>query len=118
MTREQAIDGYVAMWNAMDGAGRRAAAENALAEDVNVQYASFEARNLDELVAAAESYRQDQPHFHIERLGPAQSHRDWARFAWRLTLDNGASHEGQTIVQFGEDGQLKQVAGFREPLEG
>jgi hypothetical protein len=116
-TPTRAVEAYVGMWNATDDRERRALAEEALTEDAVLLYPTFEAHNRNDAVALAGRFHIDTPGARIEMLSGVEDHHGWVRVAWSMVLSDGSSAaDGQSIGEQSEDGRLRRVTGFRNPL--
>jgi hypothetical protein len=105
------------MWNATDDRERRALAEEALTEDAILLYPTFEAHSRNEAVALAGRFQDDTHGARIEMLSGAEHHHGWVRVAWSMVPSDGSSAaDGQSIGEQSEDGRLRRVTGFRNPL--
>ena len=50
-------------------------------------------------------------------LSGVESHHAWVRVAWSMVLSDGSSAaDRQSIGEQSEDGRLRRVTGFRNPL--
>jgi hypothetical protein len=105
------------MWNATDEEERHALAEQALTDDAVLQYPTFGARGRDEVIASGERYRRETPGFRIVMTSGVEQHHGWVRVAWRMVLADGSTAaEGQSAGELAQDGRLRRVIGFRNPL--
>ncbi len=85
--------------------------------DAVVQYPTLGARGRAELLAIGERYRRETPGFQIVMTSGVEHHHGWVRMAWRLALADGSTvAEGQSVGELAEDGRLRRVIGFRNPL--
>jgi hypothetical protein len=117
LTPTRAVQAYVGMWNATDDRERRALAEEALTDDVDLVYPTFEAHSRDDVVALARKFHSDTPGVRIAMLSGVEQHHGWVRVAWSMVLaDGSAAGDGQTISEQSDDGRLRRVTGFRNPL--
>lgn len=116
-TPTRAVEAYVGMWNATDEGGRRALAEEALTDDAVLQYPTFEAHSRGEALAEARRFHDDTPGARIEMLSGVEQHHGWVRVAWSMVLSDGTTAgDGQSIGEQADDGRLRRVTGFRNPL--
>ena len=116
-TPTRAVEAYVGMWNATDDRARRKLAEEALTEDAVLLYPTFEAHSRDDAVALAGQFHNDNPGARIEMLSGVEQHHGRVRVAWSMVLSDGSSAaDGQSIGEQSEDGRLRRVTGFRNPL--
>jgi hypothetical protein len=116
-TPARAVEAYVGMWNATHDQARRVLAEEALTEDAVLLYPTFEAQSRKDAVALAERFHHDTPGARIEMRSGVEHHHGWVRVAWSMVLSDGSSAaDGQSIGEQSEDGRLRRVTGFRNPL--
>ena len=116
-TPTRAVEAYVGMWNATDDRERRALAEEALTEDAVLLYPTFEAQSRNDAVALAGRFHNDTPGARTEMLSGVKHHHGWVRVAWSMVLSDGSSAaDDQSIGEQSEDGRLRRVTGFRNPL--
>jgi hypothetical protein len=116
-TPTRAVEAYIGMWNATDDGERRALAEEALTEDAVLLYPTFEAHSRSEALAVAERFHDDTPGARIEMRSGVEQHHGWVRVAWSMVLSDGSSAaDGQSIGEQTDDGRLRRVTGFRNPL--
>jgi hypothetical protein len=105
------------MWNAADEEQRRELADKALTEDTVLLYPIFEARGRGEAVATGERFQQDMPGVQIVMRSGVEHHHGWVRVAWCMVhADGSAGPDGQSIGELADDGRLRKVIGFRNPL--
>jgi hypothetical protein len=116
-TPTEAVEAYVAMWNATDGRERRSLAEVALSDDAVLLYPTFVAHNRNDALGVAQKFHDDNPGARIEMTSGVEQHHGWVRVAWSIVLADGSTAgEGQSIGEQCEDGRLLRVTGFRNPL--
>jgi hypothetical protein len=117
LTPDQAVDAYIAMWNATDEERRRGLADQALTADAVLLYPTFEAHGRDEAVATGERFQQDTPEVQIVMRSGVEHHHRWVRVAWCIVHADGSSGpDGQSVGELAADGRLCRVVGFRNPL--
>ena len=117
LTPDQAVDAYIAMWNAVDEGRRQEFANRALTEDAVLLYPSLEVYGRDEAVAAGERYHRDAPGFRIVLRSGVEQHHGWVRVAWHMVYADGSlGPEGQSVGELADDGRLRRVIGFHDPL--
>ncbi len=116
-TPTRAVEAYVAMWNATGDRERRERAEEALTADAVLLYPTFEAHSRDDAVTLAAQFHIDNPGARIEMLSGVEQHHGRVRVAWSMVLpDASSAGDGQSIGEQSEDGRLRRVTGFRNPL--
>ena len=117
LTPDQAVDAYIAMWNATDEERRRGLADKALTADAVLLYPTFEAHGRDQAVATGERFHQDMPGVQIVMRSGVEHHHGWVRVAWCIVHTDGSSGpDGQSVGELAADGRLCRVVGFRNPL--
>ena len=117
LTPDQAVDTYIAMWNASNEEERRALADKALTEDAVLLYPTFQTHGRTHAVSAGQQDQQDMPGVQILLRSGVEHHDGWVRVAWRIVPGDGsAGPEGQSVGELAEDGRLRRVVGFRDPL--
>jgi len=105
------------MWNAADEEHRRRLADKALTADAFLLYPTFEAHGRVEAVATGERFHQDTPGVQIVMWSGVEQHHGWVRVAWCIVHADGSSGpDGQSVGELGDDGRLRRVIGFRNPL--
>lgn len=113
----QAVEAYIAMWNATDKEQRREIAATALTEDAVLLYPTFEAHGRADVLAVGERFHEDMPGAQIVVTSGVEHHHNWARVAWRMVnADGSAGPDGQSVGELADDGRLHRVIGFRNPL--
>jgi hypothetical protein len=117
LTPDQAVDAYIAMWNAADGERRREFAGTALTEGAVILYPTFEIHGRADALAVGERFHQDMPGVQIVVTSGIEHHHNWVRVAWcMVNADGSAGPEGQSVGELADDGRLCRVIGFRNPL--
>lgn len=117
LTPDQAVDAYIAMWNAVDEGRRQEFANRALTGDAVLLYPSLEVHGRDEAVAAGERYHRDAPGFRIVLRSGVEQHHGWVRVAWHMVYADGSlGPEGQSVGELADNGRLRRVIGFHDPL--
>jgi hypothetical protein len=112
------IDNYIAVWNEGDPERRRALIAQTWTDDasyVDPLMTGAGPDGIDEMIATAQ---QQFPGHRFELAGAPEAHHDRVRFTWHLKPAAG----GDSIAigtDFGivaEDGRLRSVTGFLEPV--
>lgn len=117
LTPNQAVDAYIAMWSAADEDQRREFAGTALTADAVLLYPTFEAHGRGDAVAVAERFQQDMPGVQIVAASGIEHHHNWVRVAWCVVnADGSVGPDGQSVGELADDGRLRRVIGFRNPL--
>ncbi|HZU11765.1 MAG TPA: nuclear transport factor 2 family protein [Chloroflexota bacterium] len=116
-TPEQVMRAYVALWNATDEQARRRLAETVLTEDAAVIYPTIAASGRDGVVAALGRFHEQVPGASFEETSGVEQHHGWLRASWRLVQTGGKVRlEGEDVAELAEDGRLRRVLGFHNPL--
>jgi hypothetical protein len=110
-------DRYLAAWNATDPDARRAAVDEAFADDVRYvdPLAAVEGRDaLADLIGAAQ---QQFPGMVFTAGGPIDGHHDQARFTWNLGPVGGDPLVvGFDVAELDSEGRIRQVLGFLDKV--
>ena len=116
-TAEEAINAYAAAWNTGDPEMSRRLVEQALTEDAQMAYPSFEAREWEGISGLMAAYKEQLPGFRIELTSNLEEHHGWVRVGWRM-VDAGGSllAEGEDVAEVAGDGRFSKMLGFRNPL--
>jgi hypothetical protein len=116
-TPEQVMSTYVALWSTTDEQQRRRLAEAVLTEDAAVLYPTIAAYGRDDLVAALGRFHEQVPGAYFVGTSGVEQHHGWLRASWRLHQADGSVRlEGEDVAELAEDGRLRRVLGFHNPL--
>ena len=116
-TPEQVMSTYVAVWNATDEQERRYLAEDVLTEDTAIIYPTIEAHGRDDVIAALGRFHEQIPGARFVETSGVEQHHGWLRASWRLLQADGSVRlEGEDVGELTEDGHLRRVLGFHNPL--
>lgn len=116
-TPDEVMATYIALWNAIDPAERRSLSEQVLTEDVAISYPTMHARGREEIVAGIGALQQHFPGARFQPISGIEQHHGWLRECWRLVdTDGKVLSEGEDVAERGEDGRLRRVIGFHNPL--
>jgi hypothetical protein len=114
---EQVMTVYVALWNATEEQERRHLAEEVLTEDAAIIYPTIAAHGRDEVVAALGRFHEQVPGAHFEETSGVEHHHGWLRASWCLLQGDGSVRlEGEDVGELSQDGRLRRVLGFHNPL--
>jgi hypothetical protein len=113
------IDNYIAIWNEGDPERRRALIAQTWTEDssyVDPLMTGAGPDGIDEMIAQAQ---QQFPGHRFELAGTPDAHHDRVRFTWHLKPVAGgdAVAIGLDFGVVADDGRLRSVTGFLEPVE-
>ncbi len=98
LTPDQAVDAYIAMWNAVDEERRQELADRALTGDVALLYPSLEVYGRGEAGAAGERYHREAPGFRIVLRSGVEQHHGWVRVAWHMVYAYGSFTSGPSVA--------------------
>jgi hypothetical protein len=117
LTADEVMDAYIAIWSAGDEAERTRVANHALTDDATILYPSIEARGRDRIVAATGGLQERFPSARFVAISGVEQHHGWLRAAWRMFQGDGTVlFDGVDIGETAEDGRLRRVIGFHDPL--
>ena len=112
------VDAYIAMWNETRPAARRAIVERAFSDDgtyLDPMMAGAGPAGIDAMLAGAQ---EQFPGVRFELVSGPEQHHDRVRFTWRMLGGNGTGEvaRGVDFATLAEDGRLRSVTGFLEPV--
>jgi hypothetical protein len=114
---EHVMTAYVALWNATDERERRQLAEDVLTEDAALIYPTIAAYGRGDIVAALGRFHEQVPGARFDETSGIEQHHGWLRASWHLLQENGSLRlEGEDVAELAEDGRLRRVLGFHNPL--
>jgi SnoaL-like domain len=113
------VDGYIAAWNERDAESRRAIVAEAFADDATYVDPLMTGEGTDGISAMIGGAQQQFPGHRFELSAGPDAHHDRVRFAWTLLgADNGTPvAAGVDFATVADDGRLRAVTGFLEPVE-
>jgi SnoaL-like domain len=109
------VDGYIAAWNETDADRRRALVEDAFAADASYVDPLMTGDGTDGIAAMIGAAQQQFPGHRFELSAGPDAHHDRVRFAWTLVGD-GTVAAGVDFATVADDGRLRAVTGFLEPV--
>lgn len=116
-TPDNVMRAYVDLWNATDEGERRRLAEEVLTEDAALIYPTIEAHGRADIVAALGRFQEQMPGARFEETSGVEQHHGRLRASWRLFgADGTARLDGEDVGELAEDGRLRRVIGFHDPL--
>ena len=111
------MSAYIALWNATDEQERRHLAKDVLTEDAALIYPTIAAQGHDDVVAALGRFHDRVPGARFEETSGIEQHHGWFRASWRLLQADGSVRlEGEDVAELAEEGRLRRVVGFHNPL--
>lgn len=117
ITREEAIDTYIAGWNTDDPAVRLSRLEASCAQGVIYCDPSATVAGLPALADHVARTRKSFPGCTLVRTTRINSHGSFARFGWQMRGPDGKNlPESLDVVEFGPDGRVVRIIGFFGPL--
>ena len=121
LTPAEALEAYVAAWNATDGDARSAHLLDACAADVVLldPHAHRPVQGWGAVAAHIGVFRERYPHL-LQPTSAIDAHHGVCRFAWRLASGGPgeAPHvlsTGIVVAEAAADGRLKRVLHFVDP---
>jgi hypothetical protein len=110
------VNAYIAMWNEPDPERRRAVVADALAEDASYVDPLMAGAGHDEITAMIGQAQTQFPGHRFTLSAGPDVHHDRVRFAWTLAADGDPVAAGVDFATVAEDGRLRAVTGFLEPV--
>jgi SnoaL-like domain len=112
------IDRYIAMWNETDTERRREIIAATVTEDATYLDPLLSGTGVDGIDAMIAGAQQQFPGHRFELSSGPDAHHDRVRFAWTLHPDDGGGPvaAGVDFGTLAEDGRLRAVTGFLEPV--
>lgn len=108
---------YLAVWNAATEADRRRLLADALTEDAHLAYPAFACQGVDEILVGLAGLHERWPGVHFVQGSGIEEHHGWLRVGWRMARDDGGViMEGVDVAAVADDGRLREVIGFHDPL--
>ena len=116
MTPTQTVDAYCDAWNEQDAKTRSVLLRRSVTSDIIYVDPTVHITGITALVRHIDSVFERYPNSKIVRTSGIDHHHAWARFAWKKVLADGTSlPDSVDIVDFEEDGKLRQIIGFFGP---
>ena len=111
------VDGYIAAWNETDADRRRDLVADAFADDASYVDPLMTRDGTDGIAARIGAAQQQFPGHRFELAAGPDAHHDRVRFAWTLIGDGAPVAAGVDFATVAEDGRLRAVTGFLEPVQ-
>jgi len=112
------IDGYCGAWCEADAERRLAMLAEVLADDAVYTDPTTRVVGVEALATHIGTVLAANPGAKVSRTSRVDAHHDVVRFAWQMTLVDGAAlPEGVDFVELTSDGtRLRSITGFFGPL--
>jgi hypothetical protein len=112
------VETYIASWNETDPSRRRALIGQTWSDDAQYLDPLMSGAGPDGIDAMIAAAQQGFPGHRFELTFGPDAHNDRVRFAWRLVGEGGgrAVAAGVDFGTLAEDGRLRAVTGFLEPV--
>ena len=110
------VDGYIAAWNETDADRRRALVADAFADDASYVDPLMTGEGTDGIAAMIGGAQEQFPGHRFELSAGPDAHHDRVRFAWTLVGDGAPVAAGVDFATVADDGRLRAVTGFLEPV--
>jgi SnoaL-like domain len=112
------IDSYIAGWNETDPARRREIIAATWTEDASYLDPLLSGEGHDGIDAMIAGAQEQFPGHRFELSDGPDAHHDRIRFAWKMYGEDGDKPvaAGVDFGTLSEDGRLRAVTGFLEPL--
>ncbi len=108
---------YLALWNATTEGDRRRLLADALTEDARLVYPAFACHGAEEVVAGLAGLHERWPGVRFAQASGIEEHHGWLRVGWRMARDDGGVvMDGVDVAAVTDDGRLRLVIGFHDPL--
>jgi len=119
--RERFLGRYMAMWHEPDAARRQALVQELWAGDAENITRNFTARGMEAIVARVAKAHDEwvaRQGFIFRPAGHADGHNHLIRFTWEMVPGVGgpAQARGLDVFVLGEDGRIRSLYQFAEPL--
>ena len=111
------VDDYIAAWNERDDDRRRALVQRAFASDATYVDPARSGEGVDGIATMIAEAQGHFPDHHVELVADPDAHHDRVRFTWQLFPDGAdAILTGYDYATVSDDGRLRDVTGFAEPV--
>jgi len=113
------VDNYIASWNETDPERRRAIIAQTYSDDASYLDPLIRGDGADGIDAIIAAVQEQFPGHRFELATAPDAHHDRVRFAWHLLGPNGDGPiaTGVDFATLADDGRLRTVTGFLEPVE-
>jgi hypothetical protein len=113
------IDRYLAVWNEIDAAKRRALIDEVFAEHASYVDPMAEAHGRDAIDATVAAVQAQFAGWTFTLAGPVDAHHQQARFTWALGPDGVEPIVvGFDVAVCDDNGRLTSVLGFLDKVPG
>jgi hypothetical protein len=111
------VDSYIATWNERHPALRRVLVEATFAADADYLDPLMNGRGIEQIDAMIGAAQEQFPGHSFTLVAGPDEHNDCLRFSWQLGPAEGDAVAGGTdFAQYDEDGRLRSVTGFLDPV--
>jgi hypothetical protein len=114
MTLEETIDRYCLAWSTADPAERSGHLNAVCSEQVSYTDPRVDLQTPAMLLEDIAALHAQRPGLRITRTSQVDTHHGIARFAWRLTLNDGSTFvEGVDFLELSSSGsKIERISGF------
>jgi len=115
---DSVVENYIASWNETDGDRRRTIIETTYSDDASYLDPLMEGDGREAIDAMVAAVQRQFPRHRFELTAGPDHHHDRMRFTWHLVGPNGDGPVaiGVDFATLAEDGRLRSVTGFLEPV--
>jgi hypothetical protein len=114
---QEVTGAYIAAWDSADAGVRRRHLERALTDDAAIAYPSLHCSGYDAIADHIGEVHEQIPGVRVRQRSGIQWHHGWLRVAWRMVHADGATLlDGVDFAEVADDGRLRRVVGFHDPL--
>jgi hypothetical protein len=118
MDTEMIVERYIASWNERNPDARRTLVATAFAEDADYLDPLMSGRGIDGIDAMIAAAQEQFPGHSFTLATDPDRHNNRVRFSWLLAPADAAPVAGGTdFALLGEDGRIKSVTGFLDPVD-
>ena len=111
------VDDYIAAWNERDEERRLELVQRVFATDGTYLDPARSGAGTEGIAAMIAEAQGHFPDHHIELVAEPDAHHDRVRFTWQLFPEGaGPILTGYDYATVAEDGRLRDVTGFAEPV--
>lgn len=108
----QLVESYIAIWNEVDAATRRARIAETWTEDAVYTDPMADVAGHDGIGGLVAAVQAQFPGLVFRRTGEVDTHHSFIRFSWEAGPEGADAVIAGSDVALMEDGQLRRVVGF------